>query len=469
MDTRILYLIEAHFLTVLLVLLTVVVLSRVLRRQRRPGATMAWILAIVLVPYLGIPGYVLFGSRKVRAVRSEKHRLHQTRMDRATRLLEFDHEAEDVLTSNGVRPPTRCNRVEFIADGVQAYERILREIEGAERSIYLQTYAFLADEVSARVRDALARKAAQGVDVRLLIDSYGSIRTSSAFLRPLRDAGGCVARFMPLLPVSRHWSINLRNHRKTFIIDGRIASVGGMNFGKPYMGPDPDPVRWIDTVVILEGPAVSDVLEVFASDWNFASGDLINMAHAGRAMAPETDGDDIVQVVASGPDVQRDPLYEGVLASIHAARERIWMVTPYFAPGDELFRALLMQARIGRDVRLLMPAKSNHVTADLVRGPYLRQLAREGGKVLLYDAPMIHAKNIVFDERTAVTGTMNFDLRSLDVNFEVAMFAYNRARIREIAAWMEGYMARATRYEPVTPSGARLMLEQVMFLFTPLL
>ncbi len=469
MKSLLYYHLEAHLFSVLVALLMLVLVARILGKQRRPSASLAWILAIVLVPYLGIPAYILFGGRKMRSLRDDKHTLHESRHDPRVRLLEFDHPAEDVLTSEGVRPPSAKNRVEFVSDGIVAFDRLMRAIEGAKKSIYVQTYVFHADDVTRAIVDALAKKAAQGIDVRLLIDSYGSLFTSNRFLRPLRESGGQVARFLPVLPVQRNWSLNLRNHRKIFVVDGRHASVGGMNLGTPYLGPEPDPKRWIDTLVTIEGPAVSDVLEVFCSDWNFASADQIDLSCARTALAPATEGDDIVQIAASGPDVAGDPLYEAVLASIHAARERIWMVTPYFAPGDELFRALLIQARIGRDVRLLMPKQSNHFPADLVRGPYLRQLAAAGGKVLLYDGPMIHAKNMVFDEITAVTGTANFDLRSLYVNFEVALFAYNRARVCEIANWMDGYMQQAERFDPAPPARTRQFIEQISFLFSPLL
>ena len=465
----ILYLIEAHFFSVLIAVLMLTLVTRVLGRQRRSSASMAWILAIVLVPYLGIPAYLLFGGRKLRTIRNDKHELHTTRQDPRVRLLEFDHPAEDVLTSEGVRPPSAKNRVEFVSDGVEAFNRLMHWITSAERSIYMQTYVLHADDVSRAIVDALAKKAAEGVDVRLLVDSYGSLLTPNRFLKPLADAGGHGARFMPMLPVQRNWSLNLRNHRKIAIVDGRRGFTGGMNLGAPYLGPAPDAERWIDTVVMFEGPAVSDLLEVYCSDWNFASTAALDLACAQAASAPATDGDDIVQIAASGPDVKGDPLYEAVLASIHAARERVWMVTPYFAPGDELFRALLIQARIGRDVRLLMPAKSNHLAADLVRGPYLRQLADAGGTVLLHGGPMIHAKNMVFDDTTAVTGTINFDLRSLYLNFEVAMFAYNRARVREIARWMEGRMAESRAFDPTPPPRARLFVEQVSYLFSHLL
>jgi len=465
----ILYLIEAHVFSVVLAVLMLGVVVRVLSKQRRPSASLAWILAIILVPYIAIPAYFVFGGRKLRSMRDEKQTLHHPPQDPRVRLLHFDHPAEDVLTSEGVRPPSARNRVEFVADGVAAFETTLRWIEEAKHTIFIETYVFHADEVTRAIVDALAKKAAEGVEVRLLIDSYGSLTTPNRFLRPLIDAGGHVARFLPMLPVCRNWSLNLRNHRKLLIVDGRKAWTGGMNLGAPYLGPSDDSDRWIDTIVHIEGPAVSDMCEVFCSDWNFASQASLDSACAHAGSAPETDGDDVVQIVASGPDVAGDPLYEAVLASIHAARERIWMVTPYFAPGEELFRALLIQARIGRDVRLLMPAKSNHLAADLVRGPYLRQLAEAGGTVLLHDGPMIHAKNMVFDDTTAVTGTSNFDLRSLYLNFEVAVFAYNRPRVREIAAWMQSFMDHATAFDPAPPRRVRKLIEEVSFLFSPLL
>lgn len=469
MATPILYLIEAHLFTVALALLMLGLVARVLSRARPPGTTFAWILAIVMVPYIGIPAYLLFGGRKIRSLRADKHTLHRSRHDPRVRLLNFDNAAEDVLTSEGVRPPSTCNRVEFIADGTKAFHRMLYAIASAEKSIYVQTYVLHSDTVSRAILDALTERAGQGLDVRLLVDGYGSLFTRDGFLRSFTNAGGRIARFMPLVPARGNWSLNLRNHRKTFIVDGRLASIGGMNIGAHYLGPEYDAERWIDTAVIIEGPAVSDVLEVFCSDWNFASSESLDLACAAAATAPATDGTDIAQVAASGPDVEGDPLYEAVLASIHGARERVWMVTPYFAPGEELFRGLLIQARIGRDIRLLMPARSNHLSADLVRGPYLRQLAEAGGKVLLYDGPMIHAKNIIFDDSTVVTGTANFDLRSLHFNFELALFLYNRERVQEIAQWMENYMQLSKGFDGAPPSRARLLAEQITFLFSPLL
>lgn len=462
------YLIEAHLLTMLVSLLGITLVLRVLGKEHRPSASFAWILAILLIPYLGIPGYLVFGGRKLRALVEHKQKLHVRPASSPVRLQDFDNPAEDVLTSNGVRLPSRANQLRFVASGEVAYQRLCDLINEATSSIYIQTYIIKRDEIGRHFVDLLAKKAAEGLDVRLLLDSYGCLNITRKFVSPITRAGGRVAWFLPLLPVRREWSLNLRNHRKIVVIDGCRATIGGMNFGLEYMGPEPTPDRWIDTKFEVEGPAVKDILEIFCSDWNFASRESLDTSCAAAALA-RPDGPDIVQVAASGPDVAGDTLYEALLSSIHAARERIWMVTPYFSPGEELFRALLIQARIGRDVRLIMPETSNHPVTDLVRAPYLRELAAAGAKILLRPGRMIHAKSLVFDDHTAVIGSTNFDLRSLYLNFEVALFAYSRDRVREIAAWTEELARDAHELESAEPRGAQRLAEQLAVLVSPLL
>jgi cardiolipin synthase len=464
-----LILLEAHLTTMIVAALMLTLVVRVLRKERRSSASFAWILAIVLVPYVGIPSYLIFGGRKLRSVAQHKQTLHRRPTAAPTRLLHFDNPAEDVLTSTGVKPPSIGNALHFIPTGEEAYHRLCEAITAATTSIYIETYILKRDTVGKHMVSLLAKKAAEGLDVRLLLDSYGCLGITRRFVEPITRAGGRVAWFLPLLPVRRDWSLNLRNHRKIVIVDGQRAVIGGMNYGEEYMGPAPDPKRWIDSTLMFEGPAARDVLEVFCSDWNFAAGDSLDNTCGGIATTTLPGGADIAQIVASGPDVAGDPLFEAVLSSIHAARRRVWMVTPYFAPGEELFRALLIQARIGRDVRLIMPARSNHAVADLVRGPYLRELAAAGAKILLREGRMIHAKCMIFDDATVVTGSTNFDLRSLYLNFEVALFSYSRGRIDEIAAWVEELGRDAPALIPTRPSRLHRFAEQLALLVSPLL
>ncbi len=464
-----LYIVSGEALAVLLVLLTLFLVARVLRKQQRPGSSIAWILGIVLLPYVGIPAFIIFGGRKIHGLKKRKRRLHTGLQEAPVRLLDFDNPAEDVLTSQSVHPPSGQNEVDFVSDGQEAYHKLIEMLEGAQRSIYVETYILARDDVARTFVELLARKAGEGLDVRLLLDSYGSLGATGRFVQSIREAGGKVEKFMPLMPFRRNWSLNLRNHRKIFIVDCSVATIGGMNIGTKYMGPDSNPKRWLDTVAFVRGPSVLDLLEVFSTDWNFASADPIEFDRARLSIPAKPSASGIVQVAASGPDVDGDPLYEAILTSIYAVRERVWLVTPYFVPGEELFRALLLQARMGRDVRLILPAKSNHWLADLARGHYLRALQSAGGKVYLCRHRMIHAKNIVFDEDTAVIGTLNIDMRSLYLNFEVAVFVYSGPDVQNVAEWMEGLVDAAEPLGDRRPTRLQQIAEQLSFLVSPLL
>ncbi len=243
-----------------------------------------------------------------------------------------------------------------------------------------------------------------------------------------------------------------------------------MNLAWPYMGPPACCDLWRDIAAVVEGPAVSDLEAVFTSDWSFAKG-----SGPEPEPAPAVDNQDdptgataTVQVVASGPDVAGDPLYESLLALIFAASKRIWVVTPYFVPDEMLARALNLAARRGVDVRLIVPARSNHISADLARASYLRDLHNEGGKVMLYSPVMIHAKVVIFDEELAVIGSANMDMRSLFLNYELALFVWSRSQVEEIATWARGLMAHSQRELPQS-GWPREIAENVVRLLSPLL
>jgi cardiolipin synthase A/B len=306
--------------------------------------------------------------------------------------------------------------------------------------------------------------------VRLLIDDVGSWRLRRRTLAPLIDAGARVAFFMPVLHVPFRGRANLRNHRKLIMVDNRIALTGGMNLAWPYMGPPTMTSFWRDLAVVVEGPAIAELDALFASDWRFTTGAEPGNPAGTAALSPETTRVDSVtaQVVASGPDVPGDPLYESLLALIFSARQRIWIVTPYFVPDEMLSRALSLAARRGVDVRLIVPFRSNHKSADLARASYLRDLHNAGGRVLLYTPEMLHAKVIIFDDQLAVIGSANMDMRSLFLNYEVSLFVWSPAQVEQVAAWARGLMAHTERDLP-TPSWPLELAENVVRLLSPLL
>jgi cardiolipin synthase len=274
---------------------------------------------------------------------------------------------------------------------------------------------------------------------------------------------------MPVFHAPFRGRANLRNHRKLVVVDSRVALSGGMNLAWPYIGPSSAQGLWRDLSMIVEGPAVVDLEALFASDWTFATGrDLGNGSSTEKRNGSTEMEACVVQVVASGPDVPGDPLYESLLDLTFRARDRIWIVTPYFVPDEMLARALSLAARRGVDVRLIVPARSNHITADLARTSYIRDLHTAGARVLLYTPVMLHAKAVVFDDQLAVIGSANMDMRSLFLNYEVALFVSSPAQVAAVAGWANKLM---TDCEPNLPPAGwpRELAENVVRILSPLL
>lgn len=256
-------------------------------------------------------------------------------------------------------------------------------------------------------------------------------------------------KFMPVLPIQTRGSANLRNHRKIAIFDHRVAALGGRNLAIEYMGPTPLKRRWRDFGAIVEGPAASLLNEIFLADWAFASGQSVSQLNLERQVElPATAGDSEVQIAASGPDVAGEPLYEGILSLVQQAERSVWICTPYFIPDEVLFRSLLVQARAGTDVRIVVPARSNHRITDVARRYYLRELHAAGAKILLYGPGMSHAKMLLVDERIGMMGSANMDLRSLFVNFEVGMVTYSPHEAKAMSHWMHEVFGQSKPMKP---------------------
>jgi cardiolipin synthase len=448
-------------------LLALVFLANLLRQRRSPSSTIAWLVVILFLPYLGVPLYVIFGGRKMNPKARSKARIYAPApmMEKGA----GGAGTERLLASYGVPPARGENRIELVASGLDAYRQIMAMIEEARSTIHITTYILGWDQGSRALLERLTQRARDGVAVRLLIDDLGSWRLPRRKLAPLTQAGAQVAFFMPVFHVPLRGRANLRNHRKLIVVDGRTCLTGGMNLALPYMGPPTGNRIWRDLAVVAEGPIVSDLEALFASDWRFATGADPGPKPEPEAVASRLDGgDSTAQVVASGPDVPGDPLYESLLALIFGARDRIWIVTPYFVPDEMLARGLNLAARRGVDVRLIMPIRSNHVTADLARASYLRDLHNAGGRVLLYTPEMLHAKVVIFDDDLAIIGSANMDMRSLFLNYEVSLFIWSRAEVEQVAAWANGLMAHTQRELPA-PGWPLEIAENVIRLLSPLL
>jgi len=460
-----------HLLTVVGVLLAFFAIARLMSERKQPGNTFAWLFVIAFVPYVGVPLFLMFGGRKLKRLASRKARLRPA-APAGPRSPAANSPLARILSTNGASPPLGGNRVQFLTSGEESFAGLERGIAEARHTIHLMTFILGRDDVGRRIIKLLAQRAREGVKVRLLLDSLGCFTTSGRFCDPLRQAGGEVVKFMPVVPLQTRGSANLRNHRKIAIIDHRLGALGGRNIAIEYMGPTVLKRRWRDFGALIEGPAVGLLNEVFMADWAFASGQpLARLQKEVPAEIPAPAGTSEVQIVASGPDVEGDPLYEGILSMVQQAERSIWIVTPYFIPDEVLYRSLLLQARAGVDIRLVVPARSNHPITDLARRFYLRGLHAAGAKVLLYQPGMNHAKMMLVDERIGLFGSANMDLRSLFVNFEIGVVTYSPNEATQMAQWMRGVFAQA-RPMPESRKERRLMPtigEEIARLLAPLL
>ena len=422
--------IVSHLSMIAGVAMTLVLVPRIMRQRRSATSTTAWLMAILLIPWLGIPAYLVFGGRKLSAALMLKPPLGSAQP--AAALPAGQAGADQLLQSYGLPRAQYGNRISLCADGVDIYNRFIETIDGADRRIHMASFILHPDPVGLAIVEALARRARTGVEVRLLLDGVGSFHTSKRSLDPLIRAGGEVAFFLPVRLV--HFTrTNMRNHRKMLIADDQRAVAGGANVAVEYMGPAPDSKRWCDLSFLLEGPAVRDYAAIFAADWRFVTGERLDAASGPAPIA----GEAVVQIAPSGPDVPGDPVYAAIVSATFAARRRLWIVTPYFIPPEGLAGALALAAHRGVDVRIYVPDPSNHFIADLACGQPLRDAAAAGVSVIRFIGGMVHAKIVVVDDALAMVGSVNIDPRSLFLNFEATAIVYGADQVGAIASWIE--------------------------------
>ena len=459
--------IELHTFLFLCQILMVIFFIAMVSQKKKPTEMIAWSLAIIFIPYLAIPIYLIFGIRKRKNNTSKKKKIRFSN-------LECSYSSSEkiglinLFVNEDMAYPTRNNDFKLFLNGVEAYNALISSIANAKKNIYMSTYIFSNDDVSKKIINLLEIKAKQGIKIKILIDSLGSYKT---YFRPhlfkkLKKLGGMVYFFMPILKSPFRNYINYRNHRKIYIFDDKIVFSGGMNIGQEYLGPSACKNRWDDILFYIKGDAVSRFHDVFSLDWEFATKEIISR----NTVSGHDDfsyGNNLLHVIPSGPDINYDTVYNGLLSLIHNAKKRVWIVTPYFVPSDSLFEAIIIAHKRGVDVTVVTPIESNHKIADLARSSYMRQLQSKGIKIALYHK-MIHAKAVLIDGTTVMLGSINFDNRSLFLNYEIALFAYQKQIIDAIELWMNELIAESSN-KILSPTKIRHLSENLVKVLVPLL
>lgn len=442
----------------------------VLRRRKQPAATLAWILAIYVMPFVGSMLYLLIGDTRIeRHVRRRRRRrdVIAPTLARQTEGIESRHAGPGgadldprivglarIATKVGGEPPSAGNDVTVFHDAERTFLSLSLAIEAAESHVHLEYYIFQPDDTGRAIGDLLIDKAGQGVRCRMLLDAVGCWNMPRAMIRRLEGAGVEVAFFLPVGLNARLFRLNCRNHRKLVVIDGRIVYTGSQNVGDEYLGRKRRYGPWRDTHLRIVGPAAAQAQEIFVEDWHFATRRDI----AGdEGLFPDVakSGDSVVQFVASGPDRHRGALHVLLLSAVAAADRSITIITPYFVPDMGMIVALKAAALRGVRVQLLIPSRSDSRIVVWAGRSYYADLIQSGVEIYEFDDGMLHSKVVVIDEHWSLVGSANMDIRSFNINFEITGLLYDQALSRDLAADFAALRARARRITPDNLSDRR--------------
>lgn len=414
----------------------------IILQKREPLATLSWVLSLSLLPYLGFLVYFLFGPQRIHR-QNLRRQLRRAGLGQHGALCPMDADCTELAllaqATTGL-PPSSATAAQLLVDGSATYDAIIEAVAGARDHVHLEYYIYNPDCCGTRLRDALVERARAGVKVRLLLDAVGSSKVRRRFLQPLLDAGGEFAWFHPtrLVPFARPW-LNLRSHRKIVVVDGRIAFTGGINITDEQ----DDSLRkdaYRDLHLRLEGEIVRSVQQVFVEDWAYASGQ--GQEHlAGTRLWPHGEplpGKIAAQALVSGPDSSWEAIHRAHVAAIHEARNRVWLATPYFVPGEAARMALTSAALGGLDVRLLVPKMSDSRLVTWAARSYYGELLDAGVKIYEYGPRMLHSKALLCDDNLVIVGSANFDHRSFRLNFELSMLFRDHGLAGTLARLLEG-------------------------------
>jgi cardiolipin synthase len=422
---------------------------------RTSQGTIGWAVALVAIPVLALPLYLIFGPYKftgyVRGRRARDRASSQIVEDLQKQLPEFRADIGEEAASRAAErlaemPITRYNDARLLVDGQATFDAIFAGIAEAKEYILVQFYIIHADGLGNELKDRLVAKAREGVKVWLLYDDVGSKDLPRSYVRELEAAGARVSSFGR----RRHkgasffdrFRLNFRNHRKIVVVDGKKAWVGGHNVGDEYLGKDPKLSPWRDTHVEVEGPVVLGLQISFVEDWHWAAGDVPEIPWTLRR---STSGDRLALVLPSGPADELETCTLTFVHAINSAERRAWIVSPYFVPDDQVLAAMQLAVLRGVDVRVLTTGLSDSRLVWLAGWSYLPETDGAGVKVYAFQDGFLHQKVMLVDDEFSAVGTANFDNRSFRINFEVGAMFGDAEFAGQVAAMLEHDFARSTR------------------------
>lgn len=439
LDPVILFLEQWGWIPMLLIYIGVII--TILIENRNPTKTISWVLVIVFLPFIGLILYYLFGQKfsKVKKMKRINHE-QSLRLKKEFQRLEplmlwsirnIHSKIGDLsrvyayLKNEKLSTPTLNNEVTLLNNGEEKFPIFLNSLRSAKHSIHLEYYIFDLDQIGTQVLQILEAKAAEGIKVRLIVDSFGSPK----LVRYFRKKTDSLIEFQPFLPVNftSLANSNFRNHRKIAVIDGYIAFIGGINISDRYINPNSHNLYWRDTSVQIKGNAAAMFQISFWNSWNQTEGAPFQLDEGYiKETAIVSEELSAVAIASSDPGSLGPFNMEALLISIGEANESIRLCTPYYIPTDELATALKTAAAAGVNVELMVPLEGDNWIVQHASLSFLKPLLERGVQVYRYKKGFLHAKTAIIDGKIAYVGTVNLDFRSFYINYEVAAVISNK-------------------------------------------
>jgi cardiolipin synthase len=450
----------------------------VLQSDRDPHATIGWSLALLFISPLAVPFYWVFGSRRYHGYRRALQQA-LTAHRRQTRAFFAELETHALpeegpfkaLTAHTPFPLTTDNELTLLRDGRETYPALFSALEEAREYILLQSFIIEDDATGAELISLLARKATAGVRVFVLYDFFGSREFHNRHAANLAKSG---VHLRPFRSPRKHRSLyhlNFRNHRKITVVDGEVAFTGGLNFGQRYRGEDTgERGPWRDTHLQVRGPTVSMLQAVFMMDWNWTTGHLLDDLQW-AAPTERNKRRQAASVFPTGPSDSRPRCLLTWISLIAAAKERLWIATPYIVPNEGLIAALEAAVDRGVEVRILTTGELDHHLSFYAAWFFAERLRQAGVEIYRLREGFLHEKAVLVDDTLASVGTVNFDLRSIHLNFEVTVISPDATFVREVAAMLEEDFSKSEsiEWEWTRIGPFRRTLARICRLFAPLL
>lgn len=425
---------------IILAINIILILFLIFYERKDVNATLSWILILSSLPILGFILYLILGQRfNKRKLFIEKADKELKRIREEMKTVEFKDIKDEVkefhelmklnFNSEGSKY-TQDNDVELIFDGEEKFKKLFEDIENAESFIHMEYYTVENDELGKELVRRLIKKAEEGVEVKLLMDTIGSFNLiSREFIDKLEEAGGEYGIFFPRKFGSIGKRINFINHRKIVVIDKKIGYLGGFNVGEDYINRNEDIGYWRDTHMRISGSILNDLERRFLFDWSYSKQlDICDFEEYLKLEPLKKDGNIGMQLVSSGPDIYEPYIRNGMLKMINDAKKSVYIQTPYFVPDDPIIESLKIAALSGIDVRIMLPKHNDHKFMRWAASSTMVPLLECGVKFYLYEKDgkgFMHAKTLAIDEKICTIGTANMDVRSYKLNFESNAFIFD--------------------------------------------